>query len=393
MADVAAAGDHEVHEAVGPPLSGVQAGSAIALGVLALLVAGVLPVLLAALKDEHRLSEAGIGLSAMTEALAMGAATGLAGAVLKPERLKLIGVLAAVGMAAADLATLAAHGGGVILVRGLAGLPEGLLLWICIAMIARTVTPERWAGVLFTAMTLAQFVVASISAAFVVPRFHANGGFVFIALISLAGAPIAILVPSRYAPLAEAGGRSFPLPGRGWIALAATLILAAATGAVGIYLVPLAEQAGLGFGIGGTANALSLAFQVIGGALATALAGRIRYFAVFLGGVIGYFAAWTVYGFAAPAWLFLGATAVFGFIGVFVSPFFVPLAVEADPSRRTAVQSGAAQLFGGALGPLLASLTVSDASARGVLVLGAGLAATGLSLVAYLHFSAKKALA
>jgi len=138
------AGDHEVHEAVGPPLSGLEAGSAIALGVISLLIAGVLPVLLAALVDERRLNAQGIGLAAMLEALTMGAATGLASAVLKPVRLRAIGVAAALALIACDLASLTVHGAGVFLVRGLAGVPEGLLLWICVGMIARTVTPERW---------------------------------------------------------------------------------------------------------------------------------------------------------------------------------------------------------------------------------------------------------
>jgi hypothetical protein len=389
----ALAGEHEVHEAVGPPLSGLEAGSAIALGVISLLIAGVLPVLLAALVDERRLNAQGIGLAAMLEALTMGAATGLASAVLKPVRLRAIGVAAALALVACDLASLAVHGAGVFLVRGLAGVPEGLLLWICVGMIARTVTPERWAGVLLTALTLAQFVVATLCAVVIVPRFHANGGFAFVAALSLLAVPIALMVPDRYADLPDTGGRSFPLPARGWIALAAMLLIGAASGAVGIYIVPLAHQAGLSTEIGGVANSASLAAQVAGGALAVAVAGRVRYFPVFLGGAIAFLVAWTVYGFAEPAWLFVAASALFGFVLLFIGPFFVPMAIEADPSRRTAVQVGAAQLFGGALGPLLAAFSVSDANARGVLFLGGGLVGSGVALVAWLHFSARRAAA
>ena len=389
MADVAAAGDHEVHEAVGPPLSGLEAGSAIAIGVISLLVAGVLPILLAALVDEHRLTAQGIGLAAMVEALSMGAATALASAVLKPVRLRATGVAAALALTACDLATLQMHGAGVFLVRGLAGIPEGLLLWICIGMIARTVTPERWAGVFLTALTLSQCVAATLCAVVIVPRFHANGGFVFVGLACLLAAPIALLVPDRYADLPDTGGASFPLPARGWVALAAMLLIGAASGAVGLYIVPLAHQAGLSTETGGLANSASLAAQVAGGAVAIAVAGRVRYFPVFLGGAIAFLIAWSVYGFIQPAWLFVAASALFGFVLLFIGPFFVPMAIEADPSRRTAVQVGAAQLFGGALGPLLAALSVSDENSRGVLLLGCGLVAAGLALVAWLHFSAR----
>ena len=58
--------------------------------------------------------------------------------------------------------------------------------------------------------------------------------------------------------------------------------------------------------------------------------------------------------------------------------------------RRAAVQSGAAQLFGAALGPLLASVVVSDRNIHGALYLGAGLLLTGLAMIAGLHFTARR---
>ena len=102
------------------------------------------------------------------------------------------------------------------------------------------------------------------------------------------------------------------------------------------------------------------------------VAGRVKYFPVLVFGGVVFLAVFTVYGFASPAFLFVGATTLLGFIGVFTNPFFVPMTIDADPSRRTAVQNGAAQILGGALGPLLASRVVSDANARGSLVLGGG---------------------
>jgi MFS family permease len=100
-------------------------------------------------------------------------------------------------------------------------------------------------------------------------------------------------------------------------------------------------------------------------------------------------ATWAVYGFAAPAWLFIAATTVQGFVGIFITPFLVPMTIDADPSRRAAVQSGAAQLLGGAFGPLVASRVVDDAHARGVLYLGVGLALAGLGIIAALRFTAR----
>jgi hypothetical protein len=61
------------------------------------------------------------------------------------------------------------------------------------------------------------------------------------------------------------------------------------------------------------------------------------------------------------------------------------MTIDADPSRRAAVQSGAAQLIGGAVGPLLASRLVSDQDIHGALWLGASLLLAGLAIVAWLH--------
>jgi hypothetical protein len=385
--------DHRVHEAFGPALTGLEAGASIALGVVSLLIAGVLPILLGALTDEHRLSATGIGLSVTFEALTMGIVTGLVGIVLKARHLRTIALLSTLALAGLDLAVIRMHhDAGVMVVRALAGIPEGFLLWITIGMIARTETPERWAGVLFTALTCAQLAISTAFAAIVLPRFNADGGFVCLAAISLIGLAISRFIPNHFAPLPDAGeGSGGAPPLRGWVALAGTLIFVAASGAVGIYIVPLAHEAGLTSGVARTANSASLAAQILGAALATAVAGRVHYFRVFVGGTIASLGMWAIYGFPTSAAIFIAASCVLGFVAVFVTPFLVPMTIEADPSRRAAVQSGAAQLLGAALGPLLASQVVSDRNVHGALYLGAGLLLTGLAIIGYLHFTVRRA--
>lgn len=387
-----AASSHVVHEAFGPPLTPRQASAAIALGVVSLLISGVLSVLLGALVAEHRLTARGIGLSAMTEALTMAIVTGVAGAALKPQGIKLIAAVASIALAAGDLATLTIHNdAGAMLIRGLCGPPEGILLWVTIGMIARTETPDRWAGVLFTSLTIVQLAIAAAFAAVVLPKFGADGGFVMLAALSLAGIIIALWLPDRYPPLPKAEGESGAPPPRGWIALFGTLLFVSANAAVSLYIQPLATQAHLPASVARLGVSLSLAAQVLGGALATALAGRVNYFTVFTGGVIAYLAVYAVYGFSAPAALFLAATALGGLVTLFMGPFLVPMTIEADPSRRTAVQSGAAQLLGAALGPLLAALVVGEQNVRGALWLGAGLLLAGLSIIGGLRFTRPRA--
>jgi len=382
--------EHVVHEAVGPPMTALEAAGAIGVGVNSLMVVGVFPVVLGALADEHRLTNPDIGLVATVEVLTMGVCTALVGMLLKPRRLKPIGILATLLLAAANLATAQAAGMGVYVLRGLAGVCEGVLLWITVAMIARTLTPERWAGVFFTAQTFAQLLLAVAYALWIMPAYGATGAFVALAICAAVGVAPAMVGPSRLADLNPGEAIAGPPPLRGWIALAGTFIYVGGSGAVGVYLEPLAHQAGLDANVARTALWVSLVAQVAGGAAATALAGRVRWFVVFLAASVTYLAVWWLFGLKIPAWLFVSANAAAGLMGLFLGPFIVPMTIEADPSRRAAVQSGAAQLIGGAMGPLLASMVVSDRDVHGVLWLGAALMLAGLASVGWLHFTHRR---
>ncbi len=382
-----------VHEAVGPPMTGLEAAGAIGVGVNSLLVLGVIPVLLGGMVDEHRLTNQDIGLVTMVEVLTMGVATALAGILIKPRRLKLIGILSTLALAAVDLASARTSGGGVFAARGVAGVFEGVLLWITVAMIARTATPERWAGVFFTGQTFAQLLLAIAFAVWIMPVFGATGGFVSLAVCAAAGVIAAIVGPSRLADLNPGEVIAGPPPLRGWIALIGTFIYVSASGAVSVYLEPLAHQAGLDAGVARTALWVSLAAQVAGSAAATMLAGRVRWFVVFLAASAAYALVWWVFDLKIPAWLFISANAFSGLMGLFLAPFLVPMTIEADPSRRAAVQSGAAQLIGGAMGPLLASRVVSDQDVHGVLWLGGGLMIAGLATLTWLHLTHRRTAA
>ena len=381
----------EVAEVAGPPFNPREAAAAIGLGLLALLISGLMGLLLSTLTQEHRLSASGIGLAAMLEALSTGLVTGGAAIVLKPVRLRVVAAVAALVLVGLDLATTMASGNGVLLVRGLAGIPEGVLLWIAIGFISRAATPERWAAVLFTGMGLTQLAAAAGLSAFVLPRFGANGGYVVVAAAAALAVPVAAFLPRELGAVEGGGETSGAPPPRGWLALAGTLAMAASLTAVSIYLVPLAQQAGLGVGVGRTSVSVVLACQMAGGALATVIAGRVRYIAVFWACAAVFAATWAVYAVHPPAWLFIGMSGLSGLATFVAGPFLVPMTIEADPSRRAAMQSGAVQLLAGALGPFVAALAVSDRNVHGALALAAVLQGLGLAIATTLHRIARAA--
>jgi hypothetical protein len=218
-------------------------------------------------------------------------------------------------------------------------------------------------------------------------RYGATGGYLALAAASLAGVGPAFFTPDRFAPLPLAPGEGGSPPLRGWLALIATVVFVSSSGAVSIYLQPLAHEAGLGADVARSSNWVSLIAQVFGAGLATLLAGKIRYFTVFVVVSVSVVAVWWIIGQTTPAWVFIAANGVWGAMTIFLAPFLVPFTIDADPSRRAALQSGAAQLLGGAIGPLVASMVVSDAEVRGSIWLGVAILMVGLAGVAGLRFT------
>ena len=348
-------------------------------------MSGILPLFLGELADEHRLTAAGVGELATLELLSAAVFTGLAGALLRPRHLRTIAVLASLALAAGDLATSGLSGGALMAMRAACGAPEGVLLWLVVGLVARTRSPNRISGILFTAMAGVQLAVAVLLALIVMPHRGANGAYQVVAGLSALGAIIALGLPSRYgAPPAGAEGGGAP-PIRGWLALGAVFIFQAAISAAGVYILPLAHQAGLSDGVGQTAVSVALALEVLGALAATCVSERAKFLDVFLIGGAALSAAFAVYAVDAPAWLFVGASGMVGFFSLLVMPFFVSLTIKADPSRRAAVQLGAAQLLGGALGPVLASVFVRGEEVRSPLIVSGVLLGISLATIFYLN--------
>ena len=366
---------------IGEPPTPLQAVAIFWLGTTGILIMGLQPLLLGTLAQEGRISSVQLGQAATAEMLLMGASCAAAGARLPAERLRIIGIAAALAYAVLNVLTLQTSGNAVTLVRSLAGIPGGVMIWMTVALITRSPTPARWTGIYLTVQTLAQFLLAAALTAWVVPRYGANGGFTALAVLSVVAAVVALAAPGRFEPLAN-GTTGSDLPSaRGLIALGAVFLFLVCVIGVFIYTEPLSRQAGHDPAVVGIAVSASLAFQVLGGATATLLAGRLRWLPTVLVGSSLLAGCLFVFAAMPAATLFVLVCAVFGFVWLFVLPFLVPMVIEADPTRRAAVLVGGAELLGASLGPLLASFVVTDADARGALAFGAGALVLSIAIV------------
>jgi hypothetical protein len=374
-----------VGEWIGPRPTRIEFSAVMFVGVTGIMIAGLQPLLLGTLEHEGRLSPAQLGQAATAELLAIGIAAFLAGAMLKPERLKLLAIVASLMLAAIDAATPFFQGDMITLMRGAAGIPSGVLMWITVALIARSPTPARWSGVYLTVQTLAQFVMATALSATVAPTFGSDGGWIALAGFCIVTALVAFALPSRFAPLPKTENNG-SLPGmRGWIALGAAFLYSAFTIGVWVYTEPLSRQAGHDPGITGAAVSISLACQVAGGAAATVLAGRVNWLWTVIACAL--LNAAVLIGLASlpSPEMFLVLSGAFGFLWLFALPFLVPMVIEADPTRRAAVLIGGAQLLGCSFGPFLASMLVTDVDTRGALAFGGACLVVSILMAFGLH--------
>lgn len=373
---------------IGAPPSLVQRLTVFWIGLVGVLFPGVGPLLLGGLEGAGRLTANQLGLAGMGELVAMGIGAAVLGPLFGERRLRLAALTGALVLALLDLATTRVSGDLLIVVRAVAGLPAGVMIWLITGMIVRAPRPERWAGLYLTIQTLLQLGVVSAIGAFVVGPFGPDGGFVALAALAVSAAVAGLAIPAAYAPLVESKDNPKGLPSaRGWIALAAVFCFQAFILAVWIYAEPLSRQAGHPASVASAAFAVSLAAQVAGGAAATALAGRLSWFWSLAVAVVLAIGALFVMASLPSAAVFLVAAGVFGFVWLFASPYLTPLAIEADPSRRAALLGPGASLLGCGAGPLLASLVVSGADVRPAVWLGVGLALITLVVIAFLHLT------
>jgi hypothetical protein len=355
---------------IGPAPSRARLTAVLLVGTMGMMICGVQPVLLGSLVLERRLSSAALGWATTAEFLTLALAIWFAGTFWKPTHLRSRIALAAALAIIADALVSGERGNIVLLNRALAGLPEGVLVWLTGCMVARSPLPARMAAIFLTLQNVSQFIFAAILPPTLMRRYGADGGFIALAFTAALALLVTPLIPRSFVELAASRAPSGPAvySASTIVCLLSIFLISAFSIGLFAYLAPLGAQAHLSEEMIGYAVSVVLGASTLGSALAAAAARKIPHYAVFAVCLLVNTIVVVVLAVMPGAAVFLSAAALFGFSWLFFMPFQVPMAIEADPTRRIAVILPGAQLLGASAGPLLSSFFVTDTDARGALV-------------------------
>lgn len=346
--------------------------AALCLGCVALLMLGVQPLVLGAQVTVGRLDVQLLALAAMVEMLALGVVSGAMGA-LAPHR-NLVGWAAGgcILLVAGNVGCMQVTGLGLVALRGVTGSAGGVLVWIAGGVIGRSRSGLRLAAIFSGAQALSQAVLAALIP-LGVPSLGAGAGFAFLALAGVVCAPLIIGIPRDLPDLPAPEEGHARLGVAGLLGLGGAFLLMAGIVGVWVFVEQIASQHGLAASTISLAVAASLAMQIVGAVFITVIGPRVRAAIVLPVICFGYIVCVAVMGLAAGPGLFVAAILAFGFLWTCSLPLFLPLLVTIDPTRRSAMLLGGAQLLGGSAGPLITGLLVRGADLHPVLSYGAGL--------------------
>ena len=377
---------------LGPQLSGLEIGAVFAIASAGYLMTAATPVLLGAMVEEGRLTLAQLGHAATSENLALTVTVIVASMFRRPRGLRWWGAVASIVLVCSNAVASRQSGLALVLLRGVAGFAEGIMVWLVAAMTARARNPGRWAALFSVVQGLSALCCVIIIPATVMRAYGAAGGYLGYAAIVAVTVPAVIFLPRSFAMLGDAAASAQRARLPNIVVLSVLLSFALFTMylfGIWVYLAPLSTQAHHPPGTGALSNSIAVAAQLLGSVTAAFLIVRLRYFrvlipgyAVLIGGVL------VLLSMPVP-WLFLIAAAVFGFMTLFIVPFQMMLAAEADPSRQAVVMSSGAMLLGSAAGPLLNSLVVRD-DVRNCVIAAAACLLLSFILVLAVHASLRR---
>jgi DHA1 family inner membrane transport protein len=341
----------------------------IAIGCCGTLVLGIQPLLLETLLSQGILNTTEVGWTATAEVLGMAIGVLLGSRLLSKAHAKAGLIACGIGMASSNIATIAVHAvAGVILVRIISGVTEGVMVAAAVLSISYSNMPGRLNAIFLAAGTTPQILLAYGVPAVIVPRFGPNSGFGVMAVTGLVSVALAIWVRAAFAPHPESVNTNVSWTPRIILVLFATLTTAAAIGACWGYIGSLASENGFSEQTTGVAVTASLIFQVLGSVFVMVIGYRLSFRIALVGGAIIQTIAIIVLLHSNSIRQFTVALSVFGFCWQGCMPFAMDLIVEEDESRATAPLILPLMLTGLSVGPFIASFCVGRSVAAALWV-------------------------
>lgn len=342
------------------------------------MTAAIQPILLGALAREGQITPLLLARLATTEFIAMGIMAAIAGAWLRPTRLRLVAASAACGAILANLMTPHLPLPLMFVARAICGLSGGTMLWLLVGLVARSPAPSRLAAIYILFQTSACFSIAFLLGHLVLPRGGVAGGYGFLATVGGVILIASCLIPRAYPALAS-GGPEAPWSKAGYVGLLAVMSLFAANMSAWVFSGPLAGFRGFDRSQTEAAQTIAIGAQIFGGAAALLLAERLTARAVLMiagccGLVItgGLFVSTSLAAFT----IFYSAM---GFCWMAAVPFAVSYLLGLDQSGRAVALVAPAQIVGNAGGPFLASLMLMGSDVRPALLTSMALYGTTLA--------------
>lgn len=275
------------------------------------------------------------------------------------------------------------------LLRGFAGIGEGVLYAVSLAIVAsRFRNPDKVYGTFQAGWALGSVALFALGGQ--LTAAYANRGILaLIAGVTVALAPFLLLVPRGRAKAGDADAldleRASPL--LGVMTLAATALYLTASAAVYAFTVPLGARAGLGTGEVGFALTIGTLIGLAGAGAATVINvrwGRAIPISAFC---VGFMLATLALYLARSSAAYVAALFASFVVYYFSIPYLFGLAAALDRSGRWAAATSSAYLLGFAAGPLVGGAVIAWAGYGGLVAVCVGLtvAAWGLAMVVCRH--------
>lgn len=335
---------------------------AIAFHMIGGLVVQMSPFVVAGLMAGLSLSERDAGIVASVELLALAATAIVIAPFLSRLATRRTGLLALLVTLIAQAASISDTTWTVlVLLRGLAGIGEGVLYAISLSIVAsRCGNPEKVFGYFQFACAIASVVLFSVGGE-VTATFAHRGIFALLAVVMLVFAPLLFLVPNT--PKAEENDVSSDTGSPaflGFLLFIAIVLYVTVSAGLFAFSGPLGQRVGLSTSAVGYILTISALVGLIGAGAATVLNvqwGRtlpISAFCFGYGVVVLVLCLWRdplAYGVAVVA------SAILYYFSL---PYLFGLAATLDRSGRWAAAAGSAHLLGFAIGPIFAGTEIAD---------------------------------